>query len=235
MQIERARAVNDRVRVAVIDDSSMFRRALHASLSRRHEIEVVGLADNCEAGMYLIEKAVPDVALVDLRMPEEDGKEFTRRLKGRYPGIEAIALTVSDSEEDLLDMLRAGARGYVLKTASPGEIVQAILAATRGESWLSPKMASQLIAEFTRLPALQLQQGLKDDVRLTPREQAILRHLALGKTNREIGMSLGIAETTVKTHLKNILEKLHVRSRLEAALLALQGGLDDESEGSLGS
>jgi DNA-binding NarL/FixJ family response regulator len=225
--------MNDRIRVAIVDDSSMFRRALHVSLSRRPEVEVVGLAGNSDEGMYLIEKAVPDVALVDLRMPEVDGKEFTRRLKRRYPGVEAVALTVSDSEEDLLDMLRAGARGYVLKTASPGEIVQAILAATRGESWLSPKMASQLIAEFTRLPAVQLQQGLKEDVRLTPREQSILRHLALGKTNREIGTSLGIAETTVKTHLKNILEKLHVRSRLEAALLALQVGLEDERKGSM--
>jgi DNA-binding NarL/FixJ family response regulator len=220
----------DRVTVVVIDDNAIFRRAVQAILNRYARVELVGMASDSETGVYLVGKTMPDVALVDVRMPEVDGTQCTRLLKERYPGVQTIALTVSDDQEDLLEMLRAGARGYVLKTSSPEELVAAILAASRGESWLSPRMASQLIAEFTRLPPAQIRGGLsKDEMRLTPREQAVLRHLALGKTNREISQSLQIAETTVKTHLKNILEKLHVRNRLEAALLALRGDFDEPS------
>jgi len=217
------------VRVAVVDDSAIFCRAIEASLSRYPEVALVGLAANADEGMYIIQHALPDVVLVDVRMPEVDGKEFTRILKEKYPGVEAVALTVSDDSEDLLEMLRCGAQGYVLKSSGSEEIVQAILAAARGESWLSPRMATRLIKEFTRLPTAQIRDGLRDGAHITPREQAVLRHLALGKTNLEIGEALGIAETTVKTHLKNVLQKLHVRNRLEAALLALQQGLGDDS------
>lgn len=221
--------MHNKVRVAIVDDSRMFCGAIRTSLHRYSEVEVVGVAGDAELGMYIVERTMPDVVLVDVRMPDVDGKEFTRNLKERYPGVEVVALTVSDDNEDLLGMLRAGAQGYVLKDSGSEEIVRAIQSAARGESWLSPKMASQLIKEFTRLPALHIREGLKNEARLTPREQAVLRQIALGKTNLEIGESLGIAVTTVKTHLKNILQKLHVRSRLEAVLLSIQGGPDGDT------
>jgi DNA-binding NarL/FixJ family response regulator len=141
------------------------------------------------------------------------------------PAIEVIALTVSEDQEDVLEALRAGARGYVVKSAAQGEIIPAILAAARGESWLSPRIAGKLIDEFTRLPSTVVREALKEQAYLTPREQSVLSRLAEGMTNREIADALNIAETTVKTHLQNILEKLHVRNRLEAAAVAFKLGL----------
>lgn len=214
------------VRVAVVDDNAMYRRAIQSVLANYPDVQLVGVAEDAELGEYLLKKTMPDVVLVDVRMPGTDGIEFTRLLRQRFPGIEAVALTVSDDSEHLLEMLRAGAQGYVLKSSEPSDICLAILAAARGEAWLSPRMAARLVQEFTRLPASQIRNSVMNEYNLTSREQAVLRHLALGKTNSEIAESLVIAETTVKTHLKNILQKLHVRNRLEAALVALRGELE---------
>jgi DNA-binding NarL/FixJ family response regulator len=168
---------------------------------------------------------MPDVMLVDLRMPGMRGPELTAKVKQTVPAVEVVVLTVSEDQEDLLAALRAGARGYVLKAAAQSETVPALLAAARGESWLSPKMAAMLIDEFTRLPSSLFRNALADQAYLTPRELSLLSRLAQGMTNREIAHAMNIAETTVKTHLKNILEKLHARNRLEAAAIALRFGL----------
>lgn len=210
------------VRVFVVDDSPIFLQALTKSLHRFQQVVLVGSAYSADAALPIIQKELPDLVLVDVKMPDVDGKELTRLISEESPGVDCLALSVSDDESDLLGMIRAGARGYVLKTASIEEIVTAILAVARGESWLSPKMASKLISEFTTFPASDSRSAVaRRYSRLTPRELAVLRQLTLGRTNKEISGILDIAETTVKTHLKNILEKLHARNRLQAALLAM--------------
>lgn len=216
-------------RVVLVDDHHVYLRAIESALRRSGEVDVVGVATTGEAAVGIVGRMLPDVVLVDLRLPGMSGQETTRAIKSQYPGVEVVALTVSDDQEDLLETLRSGARGYVLKNSQPAQVLEAIHAAVRGEAWLSPKMAAQLIREFTRLLPAQVQRRLGPEVYLTTREQGVLRQLALGKTNRQISESLKIAETTVKTHLKNILEKLHARNRLEAALMALNMPWPEES------
>jgi DNA-binding NarL/FixJ family response regulator len=213
------------VTVVVIEDHPIFRQAVCRILSRDQRIAVIGVAESGELGISYAKTRLPAVVLVDLRMPRIRGAEVTRAIKEFVPAIEVIALTVSEDQEDVLEALRAGARGYVVKEVAQSEIVPAILAASRGESWLSPRIAGTLIDEFTRLPSTVVREALKEQAYLTPREQSVLSRLAQGMTNREIAEALSIAETTVKTHLKNILEKLHVRNRLEAAAVALKLGL----------
>ena len=207
------------VRVLITDDNARFRRALRMSLDRRPGIEVVADARDGAEALEVLARTAVDVALIDLRMPGMDGCQLTGQIRQRHPGVAAMALTVSDDDGDLLEMLRCGARGYMLKTATPSEITRGVFAVAAGDAWLSPPMAAKLIADFTALPAAR---GLIDEVALTPREDAVLRQLALGRTNKEIAVQLHIAETTVKSHLKSILEKLHVRNRVEAVLCALQ-------------
>jgi DNA-binding NarL/FixJ family response regulator len=221
-------------RVILIDDHHGYIKAIGSALRRSGEVELVGIATTGEAGVVMVGHKHPDVALVDLRLPRMSGHEVTRAIKSRHAGVEVIALTVSDEQDDLLEALRAGARGYVLKNSEPAQVIEAIFAAMRGEAWLSPRMAAQLIREFTRLLPSPVHQRLATEVRLTTREQGVLRQLALGKTNRQISETLNIAETTVKTHLKNILEKLHVRNRLEAALIAMNINWDEDLESAVG-
>lgn len=215
----------DRVRVAIVDDSEIFVRALRRMLERRPSVQVVGCTTDPEEALPMVTRARPEVLLIDLKMPRTTGAELTRLVRAQHPEIGIVALTVSDDQSDLLDMLRAGARGYVLKSSTVEEIVQAVGAAARGEGWLSSRMAGQLISEFTRLPAAMLD-GIAD-LGLTSREQAVLRHLTTGQTNREIAEQLGVAETTVKSHLRNILEKLHLRNRVEAVLVAMRASGTD--------
>jgi DNA-binding NarL/FixJ family response regulator len=164
---------------------------------------------------------------------DEDGwLYFVERIKDsiRRRGQNISAYEVEclvEEHEDVLEALRAGARGYVVKASAQEEIVAAILATARGEAWLSPKVAGRLVDEFRHLPAVTLEETLREESHLTPREQMVLARLAQGMTNREIAEALAIAETTVKTHLQHILDKLHARNRLEAASFALKLGLID--------
>lgn len=216
-----ASQTRDRIRVLIADDSTRFCRALTAALSRRDALEIVATAAGAEEALDLLDVHAVDVALIDLAMPGMNGHQLTREVCRRHPGVLPLVLTVSDDGEDLLESLRSGARGYILKTTPPEDIVRGIISVAQGEAWLSPRMAAKLIAEFTSLPAAFSGSQL-DEVNLTPREDAVLRQLALGRTNREIAEHLFIAETTVKSHLKSILEKLHVRNRVEAVLCALR-------------
>lgn len=213
------------VTVVLIDDHAMFRQALCQLISKDGRVKVVAVAESGTAGVEYASGLCPAVVVTDLRMPGMRGVEVTRAITTSMPGVEVLALSVSEDQDDLLDALRAGARGYVLKSSVQDEIVPAILAAGRGESWLSPKIAGQLIAEFRSRPRVVTEEALTAEAHLTRREQAVLFRLAQGMTNREIGVALGIAETTVKTHLRHVLEKLHVRNRLEAASIALRFGL----------
>lgn len=214
-----------RLPVVLVDDNAAFLEAISFALSRRDDVEVVGAASDSETAVYIIGKVRPSVAVIDIRMPGTGGIGLTREIRSRHPEVAVVALTVSHEEDDLSEVLRAGASGYVLKTVASDELPRALHAAASGESWLSPRMCRKLVSSFLESPAAALRESIDDNDELTPRERAVLSHVAHGRTNREIADTLFIAETTVKTHLKSVFAKLQVRNRSEAAAIAWRMGL----------
>jgi DNA-binding NarL/FixJ family response regulator len=216
------------VTVIVVDDSRVFREAICFALGRRSDVRVLGSACDADNALYLIRGHQPQVAIVDVRMPGSGGIELTRRIRAEQPAVRVIALTVSHDEQDLSDMLRAGAAGYVLKRAAPDELPRAIRTAIDGEAWLTPEMTSKLISSYLASASTAVRESLDDDgLNLTPRERVVLAAVAHGRTNRQIADTLYIAETTVKTHLKSIFAKLDVTNRSEAAAVAWRLSLAD--------
>jgi DNA-binding NarL/FixJ family response regulator len=210
-------------RVIIVDDQALFREGLRTVLSMQG-IDVVGEAANGDEAVELAERLAPDVVLMDLRMPVLDGVEATRRIAKLPRAPRVIALTTFDDDEPVFEALRAGALGYLLKDTSSEKLAEAIALAARGESVLPPNIATKVIREFARIaappkrdPALEL--GLSE------REAAVLRELARGSSNKEIGVALSIAEGTVKNHVTNIFTKLGVQDRTQAALKARDLGL----------
>lgn len=212
------------VRVLVVDDQALFREALATLLSVRPEIQVVGEAGDGLEAVRLSAALSPDVVLMDLRMPVLDGIGATRRLHVDQPGVRVLALTTFDDDEEVFAALRAGAVGYLLKDVSADRLVEAVLAAARGESVLQPSVAAKVVARFAQLddtpaPAQPLAVPLSD------RELDVVRLLARGRSNREIAADLYLAEGTVKNHVTNVLLKLEARDRTQAALRARALGL----------
>lgn len=215
------------IRVLLVDDQLLFREGLATLLSVRPELEVVGEATN---GLEALEKAAalrPQVVLMDLRMPVLGGVEATKRLRAAYPQVRVVALTTFDDDEGVFEVLRAGAVGYLLKDVSADKLVEAIQAVARGESFLQPSVASKVVAEFSRLAEVRSPAPIAEPPveALSEREVQVLRLLAVGASNKEIASALHIAEGTVKNHLTNILGKLGVRDRTQAALQAKALGL----------
>jgi two-component system NarL family response regulator len=213
------------IRVLVVDDHALFRDGLVRALKAEGDLEVVGESGD---GLDAIERASalqPDVILMDVRMPGASGIEATRRIRAAQPAVKIVMLTVSDEEEDLFASIRAGATGYLLKEASSEEIAGAVRAATAGHSVISPPMAARLVNEFNVLTGRL--EAEHDGRRLTDRELEVLRLIARGMSNKDIGGELVIAENTVRNHVRNILEKLQVRSRVEAAMYAVREKLVD--------
>jgi DNA-binding NarL/FixJ family response regulator len=211
--------------VVLVDDSAAFLDAIRFALSRRADVDVLGAARDVAAGLYLVRKHKPRVAVVDVRMPGHGGVGLTRQIRARHPDVQVVGLTVSREEEDLSELLRAGACGYVLKTAARDELPRAIHAALRQESWVTPEMTSKLVSSYLRSASRAVRDSLDWHEELTGRERAVLGYVSQGSTNREIGERLFIAETTVKSHLKSIFAKLEVRNRSEAAAAAWRIGL----------
>ena len=211
------------IRILLADDQSLFREALRMLISAQPDLEVVGEAANGEEAIKLADSCRPNVVLMDLQMPVMNGVAATRRLHSTQPDCHVIALTTFDGDEYIFDCLRAGAVGYLLKDAPSENLFAAIRAAARGESFLQPSVTTRVLAEFTRLSdpppsSATLVEPLSD------REHEILRLIARGSTNREIAESLFITEGTVKNHVTNILSKLDVRDRTQAALKARELG-----------
>jgi len=213
----------DPIRVLVVDDHALFRRGLVLVLQSEEGIELVGEAEDGLAGLARATELAPDVVLMDVRMPNMSGIEATRRLAEEVPTARVVMLTVSDEEGDLYEAIKAGATGYLLKEISIEEVADAVRAVMQGQTLISPSMASKLIVEFASLA--RRAENERDRVpapRLTERELEVLKAVAQGLTNREIGEQLHISENTVKNHVRNILEKLHLHSRMEAVLYAVK-------------
>ena len=206
------------IRVLIVDDQALFREALHTLLSIPPDIEVVGEAGDGQEALRLVEQQRPDVVLMDLQMPVMDGVAATRRIQAEHPATHVIVLTTFDDDDYVFEGLRAGAIGYLLKDVSGEKLVEAIRSAARGETFLQPSIAAKVVAEFARHSSPHASQALIES--LTNREVDILRLLSEGLNNREIADQLVITEGTVKNHVTNILGKLGVRDRTQAALKA---------------
>jgi DNA-binding NarL/FixJ family response regulator len=213
------------IRILLVDDQPLFREGLRTLLSVQADLVVVGEAGNGEEALRLAAATYPDVVLMDVQMPVLDGVAATRRLHADRPECRVIMLTTFDDDEDVFEGLRAGAVGYLLKDAPSGKLVEAIRAAARGESFLQPSVAAKVVAEFARLKDKSAQNPQPLIEPLSERELEILHLVADGASNKEIAGKLSIAEGTVKNHLTNILGKLGVRDRVQAALKAKELGL----------
>ena len=211
--------------MAVVDDQELFRRGLTMLLGVEDDIEVVGEAGDGVAATELAASAVPDVILMDVRMPKRSGIEACVAIKEVAPTARIIMLTVSDEEADLYDAVKNGASGYLLKDSSIDEVAQAIRVVADGQSLISPSMAIKLLDEFKQMSRSDRQQV--PTPRLTERELEVLKLVAQGLNNREIAKRLFISENTVKNHVRNILEKLQLHSRMEAVMYAVREKLLD--------
>lgn len=220
-------AVPAEIRVVVVDDHALFRRGLELVLAAEADIDIVGEAADGVEAIQQVEALRPDVVLMDVRMPKASGIEAARTLRDRVPEARIIMLTVSDDEEDLFESVKAGAVGYLLKEVSIEEVADAIRAVARGHSLVSPSMASKLLSEFNVLSQRADERLRAQTPKLTDRELEVLRLVAQGQSNREIAADLFIAENTVKNHVRNILEKLHLHSRMEAVVYAMREKLLD--------
>jgi len=215
------------VRVLIADDQALFRRGLYVVLGTEEGIDVVAEAENGEEAVTKAEELAPDVVLMDVRMPRVSGIEAARRIRDLLPTTRILMLTVSDEEDDLYAAIKAGANGYLLKEISVEEVAEAVRAVVQGQSLISPSMASKLLAEFNALARRATQQEQYPAPVLTSRELEVLRLVARGMSNKEVAEQLYISENTVKNHVRNILEKLHLHSRMEAVMYAVRKRLLD--------
>jgi len=212
------------IKVLLVDDHALFRGGVSHLLQSQEEFEVVGEAQGGEEGLEKAKELMPDVVLMDVFMPGMGGFEATRRLKNILPYVKVVMLTVVEEEEALFEAIKSGAQGYLLKDIEPEDLFVMLKGVMRGEAPISRATAAKILGELARRSEPAHKEAQPQD-KLTPREREILEYLAKGSTNKEIGTSLGISENTVKNHLKNILEKLHLRNRVEAAAYFLREGL----------
>lgn len=207
------------IKVLIVDDHTVVRKGIRALLETEPGITVVGEAGDGEDAVHKALALKPDVVLMDLVMPKLDGVRATRELKEKLPGVKILVLTSFAEDKRIVEAIEAGALGYLLKDSSPEDLLRAIREVHRGESSLHPKVAQRLIS---RLRGGEEERAWKE---LSERELAVLRLIARGLSNREIAKELGISEPTVRTHVSNVLRKLHLKSRTQAALYALREGL----------
>jgi two-component system NarL family response regulator len=219
------------IRVLIADDQALFRRGLYVVLGTEDHIEVVAEAENGAEAIAKAEDLVPDVVLMDVRMPRVNGIEAARQIRDLCPSTKILMLTVSDEEDDLYEAIKAGANGYLLKEISVEEVAEAIRAVVQGQSLISPSMASKLLNEFNSLAKKAEERQQYPAPALTSRELEVLKLVAKGMSNREIAEELFISENTVKNHVRNILEKLHLHSRMEAVIYAVRERLLDIHDG----
>jgi DNA-binding NarL/FixJ family response regulator len=212
------------VRVVIADDQAMVRAGFRSLLNEEPDVEVVGEAADGEQAVAAVQRFKPDVTLMDIRMPEVDGLEATRRLVGAGAATRVLILTTFDLDEYVYEGLRAGASGFLLKDASPEQLIAAIHIVADGEAILAPTVTRRVVEAFARLPVRQdqLQVALES---LTTREREVLKLLSRGLSNSEIAEDLVVSAATAKTHVRHVLAKLDLRDRVHAVVFAYESGL----------
>lgn len=217
------------IRVLLVDDHTLFRMGLSELLEQRGTIKVVGATGNPDEARRILREENPDVVIMDLHMPPIDGLTLFRQLRQEGFTTPTLMLTVSNAEEDLTNTLRAGARGYLLKDMEPDDVVDAIQRASRGETVVAPTMTMKLVKLLQQEEPASNPASLLD--LLTQREREILTHLAQGESNKVIARALDISHDTVKLHVRHILSKLNLTSRVEAAVFAVEHKLNNPASG----
>ena len=214
-----------KTRVVLVDDHALFREGLSGIIESQPDMEVVGEAEDGMEALVIARELHPDLVLMDIQMPSFDGLEAARQINKELPDTIIVMLTVQNDEEKLFEAIKNGAKGYLLKNISSNEMLDLLRGVMRGEAAISPTMAGQMLDEFRRLS--QLDQGERDEpnVDLTQREQEVLGLVAQGMSDKRIAAELSISIHTVKSHLRNILSKLQVNNRREAARIAKSKGL----------
>ncbi|MBH9970252.1 MULTISPECIES: response regulator transcription factor [Commensalibacter] len=212
-----------KIKILLIDDHSLFRSGLKFLLNNQEDIEVIGEAQNGSEGIKLAQKLNPDIILLDLDMPRMGGKETLQNLLNINPDLNVLILTVSEDNDDLIQCMTLGAKGYLLKNINTDFLLDSIHKVYEGNNILSPAMISTLIDQF-RPNEKEKNEDLYDS--LTPREKEILAWLTKGISNKEIARFLSVSESTIKLHVQNILRKLNLHSRVQAAIYALEHGFD---------
>ena len=215
------------MRILLVDDHVLFRKGIATLLGVRDNITIVGEASDGIEAVKVAHQTKPDLILLDVNMPNRDGIETVTVLQKEMPEVQIVMLTVSDDDNDLFQAIRNGAKGYLLKNLEPQELYKMLEGISQGESPISRAMASRILQEF-RQPEQNKEKDSEVD-ELTPRETEVLEQVVTGASNKEIAETLHITENTVKIHLRNILEKLHVQNRIQAAVHAVREGLVDDS------
>ena len=214
--------MSEKIRVLLVDDHTLFRSGIKSLLQRTDDFEVVGEAGDGLEGIKRARSLKPDVALLDLHMPGISGLEAVKVISEEMPDVNVLMLTVSEDAQDLMEALRAGACGYLLKNIETDTLVDAIRKAAQGESVVSQQMTAKLIQGVRNPPRVESAAVERD--RFSPRERDILASLAQGESNKEIARRLDLAESTVKIHVQNIFKKLNMSSRVQVALYAVENG-----------
>lgn len=211
------------IRVLLADDHALFRKGLASMLQDQPDFEVVAEAQDGQEALAKAKEVMPDVILMDIYMPGCDGLKCTQQIKEALPYIKIVMLTVSEEDQNLFSAIQSGAQGYLSKKIDPQELFEMLRGVVKGQAPISRATAAKILDEFAR----QIKQGREEDAgeQLSPREREVLQLLTKGSTNKEIAATLGISDNTVKNHLRNILDKLHLQNRVQAAAFALRKAL----------
>ena len=221
--------MSEPLRILVADDHVLFRKGVGTVLASRPDLVVVGEASDGFEAIALAREAMPDIILMDIAMPRCNGLEATRLIKREMPYVKVVIITVSDDDRDLFEAIKCGAQGYLIKDLKTYQLFDVIEGVVRGEAFLSGPIAAKILQEFRETPDDYVRKSEATEP-LTDREIEVLELVVDGLANREIAAALVISESTVKNHLRNILDKLHLHNRIQAAVYAVRAGLVEASQ-----
>jgi len=218
----------DRIRVLLVDDHSLFRRGVRSILEEASDLDVIGEASDGLMGLEMARELKPNVVLMDINMPRCGGLQATKLIKAEMPEVNILILTVSEAEENLFEAVKSGTQGFLLKNVDPAQLVESVRKVAVGEAVIPGSLAVKILSEFARPEPKKAKQPAVDP--LSQRELDVLRELSTGASNKEIAGKLYISENTVRNHIRNILDKLHVSNRVQAAAYAVREGIVPETK-----